>query len=133
MTWVNANSWAASLCVGGFMDWRLPTALNSDGSGPCSGFNCTGSEMGYLFYNELGGTAFSSIETTNNNNFDLFMNVQSNFHWSGLEFAPDTPFAWNFTFFDGAQLAGSKIGNLFGWAVRDGDFDALVIRVIWYY
>jgi len=34
MTWANANTWAANLMVGGFTDWRLPTALNSDGSGP---------------------------------------------------------------------------------------------------
>jgi hypothetical protein len=25
MTWVNANAWAASLTVGGFSDWRLPS------------------------------------------------------------------------------------------------------------
>ena len=39
MNWTAANAWAAGLNVGGFTGWRLPTALNADGSGPCSGLN----------------------------------------------------------------------------------------------
>ena len=32
MTWDQANAWAAGLNVGGVTGWRLPTALNADGS-----------------------------------------------------------------------------------------------------
>ena len=52
--WAAANSWAAGLTISGVSGWRLPT------SDTCSGFNCTGSEMGHLFYSELGGAAVKS-------------------------------------------------------------------------
>ena len=54
-TWDNQIAWAASLSLYDSVrdvtwdDWRLPTALNGDGSDPCSGAGCTGSEMGHLF------------------------------------------------------------------------------------
>jgi hypothetical protein len=113
MTWTNANAWAASLNVAGVTGWRLPGTLQPDTS--CGnqtggvppqgfGFGCTGSEMGNLFYNVLGGVAGSSITTTHNANYDLFSNVQSNFYWSGTEFAPNTRYAWHFFFLGGFQL-----------------------------
>ena len=50
MTWGNATNWAANLNVGGIGGWRL---ANTDTS--CSTlYNCTGSEMGNLFYNTAG-------------------------------------------------------------------------------
>ena len=58
MNWSTAVTWAGSLTVGGFTGWRLPTALNPDGSGPCRGFKCTGSELGHIFYTELGNVPF---------------------------------------------------------------------------
>ena len=75
MNWANANAWAAGLTVGGIGGWRLPTTADPDasctddpaGTTPSSdpfGWNCTGSEMGHLFYNELGGTASNSILTS---------------------------------------------------------------------
>src|ERR1035437_7528079 len=44
MTGGTANSWIAAMNAAdylGYSDWRLPTALNQDLSGPCLGFNCT--------------------------------------------------------------------------------------------
>src|SRR3954470_16202493 len=35
MTWNNAKAWVARLSYRGFSGWRLPTARNPDGSGPC--------------------------------------------------------------------------------------------------
>lgn len=66
MNWTTANDWANNLVFGGFDDWRLPTSLNVDGSGPCSGYNCTGSEMGHMFYDEFDATAGSPITTGTN-------------------------------------------------------------------
>ena len=40
MKWVAANTWAAGLDVSGVTGWRWPD------SDTCSGYNCTGSEMG---------------------------------------------------------------------------------------
>ena len=97
MDWTTANNWANNLVYGGFDDWRLPTA-NTTASSNCSanfnpgggfpqqyfGFNCTGSEMGHMFYNEFGATAGQSILAGSNAaNLALFTNVQSSVYWSG--------------------------------------------------
>jgi hypothetical protein len=115
MTWANAVAWADALTVGAFDDWRLPTALNADGSGPCGpAHNCTGSEMGHLWYTALGNTAFAF---TNDGDF---LNMQSSVYYSGTEFAP-FPFAWSFFTNGGFQSAGNKNVQLFAMAVRPGD------------
>jgi hypothetical protein len=49
LTWPQAMQWVASLSLRGIRGWRLPTALNPDGSGPTLGHNCVGSEMGHLY------------------------------------------------------------------------------------
>jgi len=135
MTWANANAWAASLTVGGFNDWRLPTTLVPDGA--CTNldgtprtdsmeYNCTGSEMAHLFYSELGGVAGSSIVTTHNANFGLFTNVQSSWYWSATEWALFPANAWYFSFILGRQSALYKGNIQFAWAVRSGDVAASV-------
>jgi len=53
MSWVDANVWAAGLDFNGDTvpdGWRLAT------SDTCGGYNCTGSEMGNLYYNVLGNS-----------------------------------------------------------------------------
>lgn len=131
MTWANANAWAASLNVGGVTGWRLPTTLQPDsscdiqgGGNGDGGFNCTGSEMGHLFYTELGGVAGSSILSSGDADLALFSNVQSFSYWSGTEFAPSPIDAWNFFFNLGGQGRGSKNTSLFAWAVHSGDVGA---------
>ena len=49
--WADANTWANTLVVGGVSGWRLPM------SDTCYQYNCTGSEMGHLWYVELGNSA----------------------------------------------------------------------------
>lgn len=132
MTWANANAWAASLTVGGFTDWRLPTTIQPDSScavqGSLPGFpiishgnDCTGSEMGHLFYIELGGTAGTPI-TTSGGSIGPFTNVQlSTSYWSSTEYAPDpTNVAWAFIF-NGNQGPGHKVNDVYAWGVRSGD------------
>lgn len=123
MTWSEAMAWAENLTFGGFDDWRLPTSLNEDGSGPCWSGPCTGSEMGHLFYIELGGLFGSSIFATGNSNLGLFTNIQP-FYWSSTEFDPIRDvgvggIAWDLDFLHGFQGVG--VGPLFAWGVRDGD------------
>ena len=48
MDWSTSFSWADGLTIGGLSDWRLPTAINQDLSGPDSG-HVTGIAMGHLF------------------------------------------------------------------------------------
>ena len=132
MTWSAAMTWAGNLSYGGYTDWRLPTTLQPDATcstqsgGDSFGYNCTGSEMGHLFYNELGGVAGQDIATTHNTNYNLFQNVQSNDYWSGTEYAPNTSIAWSFHF-GGVQHALNKNDILYAWAVRPGDVAAVPI------
>jgi hypothetical protein len=73
MNWWGAQAWAANLSYGGYDDWRLPTVTTS-----CLGDNCTsGTELGHLFYNELGGTAGLSIVTNHGVDYALFSNIQN--------------------------------------------------------
>ncbi|MCX7112414.1 MAG: PEP-CTERM sorting domain-containing protein [Proteobacteria bacterium] len=131
MNWNAANAWATSLNIGGYTGWRLPTTLQPDtscsGQFPASyGYNCTGSELGHLFYSELGGVANQLILFTHNSNFDLFTNVQSAAYWSGTVYAPNPLTTWGFTTWDGNQSYGYFKDYSFSyqsWAVRSGDVD----------
>lgn len=133
LDWNTATLWAENLVYGGFGDWRLPSSLNGDGTGPCFLTDCTGSEMGHLYYTELGNTAFlpGSIPPGGCNvgvdcglvNVGPFVNLQFA-HWSSTAFDPVrdvslTGTAWDFDFVHGVQGVG--VGPLFAWAVRDGD------------
>ncbi len=121
-----------------YTDWRLPNTLQLDPS--CSwqfnagaphgqqsyGYGCTGSEMGYMFYENMGATADSSILSgTNAANLALFTNLQSYVYWSGLEYAPDTNIAWYFYTSNGFQDAGDENVEFYAWAVRPGDVAAI--------
>lgn len=152
MTWDQANTWATNLSVldsvrnQTLTGWRLPTTLQPDAT--CSdqeyagisfgmqsgGYNCTGSEMGHLFYNELGGVAGQAISTTHNTNFGLFQNLFPSVYWSGTESAAHTSYAWFFYFGAGSQdyyigngvNIGKAIG-LYALAVRPGDVAAVPV------
>ena len=130
MNWAAANTWAANLSftngISVYDNWRLPTALNQDGTGPCFGYNCTGSEMGHLFYSELGGTALQSILTSADPDLAKFTNLQAtNYYWSGTEYAPNTGYAWRFYFGYGPQDAGTKGNGFYALAVSPGDVAAV--------
>lgn len=133
MNWNTAQRWIAGMNAYnngtgwlGYNDWRLPTTLQPDAS--CNGqsgsvfswgYNCTGSEMGHLFYNELGGSLTSSDP-----DLALFQNVQPRSYWSGTEYTDYSLHivsAWYFSTGTGFQHRVSKDGDSPAWAVRDGD------------
>lgn len=132
MTWSYAMAWADQLVYGGFSNWRLPTTLQPDSS--CAnqysfgsgGFNCTGSEMGHLFYNELGGMAGNgyNIEIFHNANYSLFSNLTSDAYWSSTTNATFTGYAWQLYFSGGNQYINNKAGAIRAMAVHDGDIGA---------
>ncbi|RJQ53786.1 MAG: DUF1566 domain-containing protein [Nitrospiraceae bacterium] len=105
LTWDEANSWASNLVFQGFDDWRLPA------SDTCSGNDCSGSEMGHLFYTETITSASPG----------LFVNVKPSIYWSGTESDSDLSQAWRFNFKYGTQDLSAKTTDRYAWAVRDGD------------
>jgi len=128
MRWPSAKAWADSLSFGGYDDWRLPSALNRDGSGPCgtvSPWGCDDSELGYMFYKNMGATKYHSILSGSNTaNLALFSNLEANGiggYWFGTEYEPVPTDAWVFWTENGYQQAYDKDGGHYSWAVRDGD------------
>lgn len=126
MQWSQAKDWAASLDIDGVTGWRLPTTAQPDST--CSvqnngsqGVDCTGSEMGNLFYNVLGGTAYQGIQAHHNSNYDLFTNIGTQSYWSSTGYAPINGLAWYFDFgYYGSQGASTNTQGLYGWAVYTG-------------
>ena len=127
--WYAAVAWADTLEIAGFRDWRLPKTVVPDAT--CEdelwgGYNCTGSEMGHLFYNGLGGTAGSSILTSGDSALSLFTNIGANRYWSGTPSTISTA-AWSFRMYSGLQEADNKSQSYawglarLAWAVHDGD------------
>lgn len=130
MTWSYALGWADQLSYGGFTNWRLPTTLQPDAS--CAnqysfgsgGFNCTGGELGHLFYTELGGLAGNNIQFTHNANYSLFVNLTGDQYWSATPNASLATYAWEMNFGDGNQFVQLKTGAIRAMAVHDGDIGA---------
>ena len=67
-TWQNQVNWASGLSVtfgsNTYTDWRLPSTVDGTYAGcgcngtTTAGYNITSSEMGHLFYTELGNTGY---------------------------------------------------------------------------
>lgn len=142
MTWASANAWAANLSftdgVKTYDNWRLPSTLEPDAScsesafGLSSGYNCTGSEMGHLIYNELGSVAGGSVvgisggwSPIRNANYFLFSNIQYNAYFSATEYTPDNEYAYYFDMRQNLQAFDGKLGSLYAWAVSPGDVAAV--------
>lgn len=110
MNWNTAVAWADGFSFAGYADWRLPT------SDTCEGYNCTGSEMGHLYFVELGNPVGGLMTNTGD-----FQNLQSYVYFSGKEHASNPGWAWGFYMFYGFQGPGGKEGPFYAMAVRDGD------------
>ncbi|PJB35335.1 MAG: hypothetical protein CO107_10840 [Deltaproteobacteria bacterium CG_4_9_14_3_um_filter_51_14] len=130
MTWDTANAWIAAMNAAnylGFHSWRLPSALNSNGTGPCWDTEANpicgdgDSEPQHLFYSELGGSRNRRITESADPDVALFSNIET-IIWLADE-SPITPttHAMSFSFFRGGQAINSK-GTMNGvWPVLDGD------------
>ena len=91
-------------------NWRLPAV----DVGACVGYDCSiGSEMGHLYYTQLGNPAGGPLT-----NSAPFTNIQPHHYWSGSESGPTA--AWAFYFLDGSQNVHAKSLTFFfsAWAVR---------------
>lgn len=104
ITWSDANDWAANLVFNGYNDWRLPTTDTS-----CPDKDCTGNEMGHLFYSD----------NINSESPGVFTNVKPSMYWSSTEYDDST--AWRFNFKYGSQGTSDKNLTRYAMAVREGD------------
>jgi len=123
MNWATATAWSDNLVYGGYSDWRMPTTGQPDASCDGSGYHCVGSELGHLFYQELGVAAGSDVTTGVASELAKFVNIQSYVYWSATEYVPSST-AWAFVFGDGYEGLGGEGVPFFAWAVRSGDVAA---------
>ncbi|MBC8414102.1 DUF1566 domain-containing protein [bacterium] len=130
-TWQTSLDWADALSVtfgeNTYDDWRLPSTTQPDpscksqNSTGSSGFNCLGSEMGHLYYTELGNPEWNLL------NKGDFLSLGSNTYWSSTENAGNTSRAWAFQSGIGSQ--GSYLKGFYGnaMAVRDGNVFSVAV------
>ena len=106
--------------------WRLPTSTMPDDG--CSqnpktaafGYGCTSSELGDLFYTELGGARGAKIGQTHNANYNDFRNVQPYLYWSGTLWKKVKNSAFSFSFENGFQGTNVFANDLYVLAVAPG-------------
>jgi len=119
VSWFGAQAYVSYLNTinyAGSQLWALPGA----GANPKTGYNQTGGQFGQLFYNELGGAAFSNIPNTAN-----FTNEQASSYWLGTEVASQPSGARIFNARNGYQGFYGKDYQLYAWAVSPGQVSAV--------
>ncbi|MEN6374190.1 MAG: VPLPA-CTERM sorting domain-containing protein [Smithella sp.] len=128
MLWSAAMTWAANLSyydvVRGvtYSDWRLPKAYLPSSTNICFGGNCSESEIGHLWYTELGNTYMNGAQTSWNTG--PFQHLQS-WYWTQTPDPDIEPWAVWFRWSTGEQSSGVKEFYYNSvWAVRDGDVAA---------
>jgi hypothetical protein len=63
MYWDEASQWAQDLVYQGYNDWRLPSALNQDGSGPDSTFPYMGGDPSLPMFRMISPTGIQKPAT----------------------------------------------------------------------
>ena len=115
-----------SINYGGSNQWRLPSAGDNPCNGcrnPLYGFINPGSELGQLFYSELGGTENNNIPNT-----PIFNNEQSYAYWLLTTNAQGPISAWSFSTSEGSHLRYNyKDIQLYAWAVSPGQVAAVPV------
>jgi Protein of unknown function (DUF1566) len=140
MSWVGAQAWVAHLNAISYLgvtNWRLPGTSQPDTScstviatGQYGGPNCTGSEMGHMYYIGLGGVAGQTLASTHNANYNLFTNIQAANYYSETVYALNTNAHWDFNFLNGFQGVTTSTGFR-AWAVSGGDATVPLPAAMW--
>jgi hypothetical protein len=121
MVWTDAMAWADQLEYGGFSNWRLPSALEPDGSSPNIGEPIsTTNELAYLYYNY-------GISSTNWGPFvNIYHGPPRGGYWTETEVGITGAAAFlmdiGYMSADGKGAPYTGGGYNYIWAVRDGDY-----------
>jgi len=116
MSWTTAQKWIAAMNAAHYLgtsQWSMPaTKLPDDhcSQNPKSasfGFDCTGSELGDLYYNALGGVKGSTINLTHNASYTLSNNFQPYLYWSSTLWTRVPNSAFSFSFGNGFRAPTS--------------------------
>ncbi len=132
--------------------WRLPDTVNGpwvsgfegdpDNDGLYSytgGYNLANSEMGHLFYTELGNTGYQNTDGSFNTTLPPLPNrflletgdfdylVGSSAYWSGAEYVSSSSYAWLFYMGLGEQAYYRVDRDALGLAVHEGQVSAVPI------
>jgi hypothetical protein len=129
LTWQDAMNFAGSLeyvdAERGvtWSDWRLPTAVNDRSS---AGWDPTGlsSELGYMYYANLGLSPIYEDGSKGPVKNDWFLNLAGQHYWTGTVVKPGRS-AWAFQFGHGLLDQGGLSSDVgYAWVVREGDVGA---------
>ena len=137
MNWASALSVSGGNLVGVYDDWRLPTTVDGpyvrgyDGT-TTVGSNITSSEMGHLYYTELGNKGYLSTTGAYQADYGLrntgdFQHLQLGLYWSGTEYSDGPGHAWVFGTYVGNQDFNGEGSSLDAIAVRPGDVAAMPV------
>jgi hypothetical protein len=129
MGWTTAQEWIAAMNAANFLGtnrWSLPATRLPDDT--CSqmpkaaafGYGCVGSQMGYLYYHELGGVKGSTIELQHGDRYRLFKNVQPYLYWSSTLWTRVPNSAFSFSFGNGFQGTNVFVNAMYAMAVAPG-------------
>ena len=110
--------------------WRLgetvdkPYVFGNDGT-TTAGYGITSSEMGHLFYEDLGNLAYLDAVGAMQPGFGLqstadFDNLVESYYWSGTEYSGNADHAWTFSTEHGYQGLVDMPSGGYGLAVRSG-------------
>jgi hypothetical protein len=133
MSWDTAQRWLAAMNAARYLgsaQWSLPeTALPDTG---CSqnpkaaafGYGCTASQMGHLYYEELGGVKGSTIELTHGVAFAMFSNFQPYLYWSATLWTRVPNSAFSFSFGNGFQGTNVFANDMYVMPVTPGRIGA---------
>ncbi len=109
--------------------WRLPLMDRIVG-----GFHITSSEMGHLYYEELGnlGQQDAAGNYRPDGSYGLkntgdFKNLNASGYWSGMLFTNDPSYAWKFRMDTGLQYKRIKAFDDYGLAVRSGEVSLIPV------
>nr|WP_320013491.1 hypothetical protein [uncultured Desulfobacter sp.] len=150
--WADQVGWASSLNGIGVLtynidfaytvewktsSWRLPITVDGerewgyDGT-TTAGYNIISSEMGHLYYEELGNLGDCDTSGNLQSGWGLtetgdFENLIASWYWSGPEYANKTSYAWYFDMYNGTQDGVGRWYYIYGLAVRSGQVSAVPV------